>query len=408
MVIDNVKRMGTKMDLKPNINKMKPIINIMGKRKTNVLIINSPLRLRKKIPLFEFGQEPLAVMYLAGVLISNGIKTHLKDYEVEKYDLNDLLRLIIKHKIEIVGIGCTCASFNSAQKIICQLKKRMPNLKIVLGGKHPSSQPKRTLMESKADIIMVDESEYNFLNLIETISKKESIDSVPNIYYFNHEGEFCFTERKIPLFDLNQVPFPPRNIFKHNKYKSYYNFKRYCNLLSSRGCPYSCTYCYNSKNKNKRIRFRSAENIFQEIKQIIDHYGIRQFQFIDDNFTMNKREVNILCDLIIKNKLNIKFQLQGRVDSAEKLLYQKLKKAGCTQITFGIETAVPQYLEFIQKKSDFDTVKKAVKIAKAVGLKIRGNFILGFPGETINTMWQTIRFAKELQLTRAIFFVLTP
>jgi len=123
---------------------------------------------------------------------------------------------------------------------------------------------------------------------------------------------------------------------------------------------------------------------------------------------MNKREVNILCDLIIKNKLNIKFQLQGRVDSAEKLLYQKLKKAGCTQITFGIETAVPQYLEFIQKKSDFDTVKKAVKIAKAVGLKIRGNFILGFPGETINTMWQTIRFAKELQLTRAIFFVLTP
>jgi anaerobic magnesium-protoporphyrin IX monomethyl ester cyclase len=374
----------------------------------NVILINTPTKLQRFRNPLMFGQEPLNVAYLASVLINNNHKVIIKDFNVEGYNKNKLIKLCKKFCCDIVGISCTTPTFSTTNKIIKDLRKEL-NPTIILGGKHPSSMPQKTMEESQADFVVCGEGEEILPELIDAIQKNKSYSGIPGITY-KEAGRIIVNPPQKPTDDLDSIPFPARDLLYSNRYRSFSTGKKFSNILSSRGCPFSCTYCYNSKNNPafKRIRFRSIDNIVQEIKLLNDKYGINEFQFVDDNFTINPKRVIQFCNVIEQNNLKIKFIVQGRVNSADLEMYKKLKEAGCELIAFGIESGDDGILQDIKKQITVAQIEKAVKIAKESGINVRGNFIIGFPNDTPETITKTIKLAKKLKLFRASFFMLTP
>ncbi len=355
-----------------------------------------------------FGQEPLSIAYLASILMNHDHKVIIKDFDVEGYSKNKIVKLCKKFNCDIVGVSCTTPSFSGANRIIKDIKNEL-DLKIIIGGKHPSSMPKRALKESPADFLVYGEGEETILELVDAIQKKGPYVGINGIAY-REAGEIKLNPPRQPIKNLDDIPFPARGLLSLNRYRSLSTGQKFSNILSSRGCPFSCTYCYNSKNHHsfKKINFRSIDNIIQEIKLVNKKYGVKYFQFIDDNFTINANRVIQFCDALKETNLKLKFIIQGRVDSANLEMYKKLKTAGCELIAFGIESGDEGILRDIKKQITIPQIENAVKLAKEAGIKVRGNFIVGFPNDTPQTIVKTIKLARRLNLYRASFFMLTP
>jgi anaerobic magnesium-protoporphyrin IX monomethyl ester cyclase len=373
----------------------------------NIILINSPVSIKRFRSPLAFGQEPLNVSYVASALIKEGHNVIIKDYAVENYS-NKLIKLCKSFSCELVGISCTTASFSSAKRIIRDIKNEL-DMTVVLGGKHASSVPKSSLLESNADFVVFGEGEETIVELIDSIKSNKSYSRINGLVY-RAGSKIKINPPRYSTHDLDLIPFPPRHLFPLSKYRLYSTGKTYANILSSRGCPFSCTFCHNSKNNFylKRVRNRSIPNIIAEIKEVIDVYGINYFQFIDDNFTNNPKRVLDFCDALKKNNLKIGFKVQGRVNSASLKMYCALKECGCDIISYGIESGDDRILGTVDKKATVAQAENAVKLAKEAGLKVRGNFILGFPNETIETITKTIDLSRRLKLYHSAFFILTP
>jgi len=179
-------------------------------------------------------------------------------------------------------------------------------------------------------------------------------------------------------------------------------------MLTSRGCPFGCSFCASSRLFGKFWRGRSAGNVLEEIRMIRDEYKIRNIEFIDDTFTLDKRRVEEICDGIIRERLDVSWGASSRVDGITERLAEKMKKAGCWIIYLGIESGCQKILDEIGKRITLDQVRKAVNAIKKAGIQVLGSFIIGFPGETVEMIEKTIRFAKRLNLDWAQFSILTP
>ena len=351
---------------------------------------------------------PLGIGYLSSYLKKNGIEVKIIDALKENLDYSSTINKILAEKPDAVGITCLTAFYIEVVKISKALKKN--GLKVIIGGVHPSFLPYETLKDSKADFVVCGEGEIALLELLKSNFKRTNISGV---YSLKNVSKKPFVTKAKVVENLDDLPFPdweqidPRTypLAPHGAIAK--NFPIGI-IMTTRGCPYMCSFCASQKFYDRKIRFRSISNVIAEIKYLVENFGIKEVHFEDDNLTMKREHVQQLCNQIIKNKINISWACPNgiRADKVDEKILKLMKKAGCYFVAFGIESASPKILNNIHKLESIETINKAIEVANKVGIECQGFFIFGLPGETKETIMESINFAKNSKLSRGQFMIL--
>jgi len=300
---------------------------------------------------------------------------------------------------DFIGISFMTKEYLKSYTLIEEIKKEFPKISLIVGGPHASTVEEKILEETKADFAIIGEGEFTFLELCE--GKKYS--DIKGLIWRNEQT--IIKNKKRPFMeDLDQLPFPAYELFPMGKYVD-----KKIPLVSSRGCPYQCTYCAMKKIMGAKWRPRSAENILEEIKYWYAK-GYRFFHVIDDNFTLDMGRAEKICDMIIDNGLKIKWDLRNgvRVDRVNENLLRKMKKAGCFFLAFGIESFDNDVLKQMKKGTTREKAIEAIKLAEKVGIPASGFFMVGLPGDTYEKFLETYNLAKSMNLEEVRFYNVLP
>jgi anaerobic magnesium-protoporphyrin IX monomethyl ester cyclase len=348
---------------------------------------------------------PLGLAYIASVLRQSH-EVKIIDSNILNYTIGDVEEELRSFNPDVVGITSVTPSIYEAYKVAETAKKVREDCKVVLGGPHATFMPRQTMEECEyIDIIVRGEGEETTSELIENIEKGAPLNEVKGIT-FREKNEIIDTEPRPFIKNIDDIPFPSRDLLPMQLYK--FNGVKYTTMLTSRGCPFKCSFCSSSRLFGGYWRGRSPENVLEEMKIVYEEYGIRNIEFMDDTFTLNQERAEKICDEIIKQGWDISWGASSRVDTLSKKLVEKMKKAGCWIIFLGIESGSQKILDAIGKRITLEQVKKAVKILKDAGIQVLGSFIIGFVQDTKETIKETIKFAKSLNLNYAEFSILTP
>jgi radical SAM superfamily enzyme YgiQ (UPF0313 family) len=348
---------------------------------------------------------PLGLAYIASVLRQSH-EVKIVDSNILNYTIRDVERELRSFNPDVVGITSVTPSIYEAYKVAETAKKVREDCIVILGGPHATFMPRQTMEECKyIDIIVRGEGEEATRELIENIEKGAPLSEVKGIT-FRERNEIIDTEPRSFIKNIDEIPFPSRDLLPMHLYK--FNGVKYATMLTSRGCPFKCSFCSSSRLFGGIWRGRSPENVLEEMKIIHEEYSVRNIEFIDDTFTLNQERAEKICDGIIKQGWDVSWGASSRADTLSRRLAEKMKKAGCWIIYLGIESGSQKILDAIGKRITLEQVKKAVKILKDAGIQILGSFIIGFLQDTKETIKETIKFAKSLSLDYAQFSILTP
>ncbi len=378
-----------------------------------------------------FGQQlaksPLGLCYIAAVLEKNGYKVSIynADYKkalsvmsdvktTAKYD--EYLRILkdIRHPLwqevgaviseqapDLVGISVTTAKYGSAINVSKLVKDFDSNISVVWGGVHPTILPDETISNKDVDIVVRGEGEYTFLELAKNPNR---LDTVLGITY-KDQGKIVHNPDRPLIENLDSLPFPARHLLlgKENYYPDAFG-----NIFASRGCPYNCAFCASHKVWTRRVRYRSPKNVVDEIKSVKKIFKTNRFTFEDDSFTLNKRFVEDICDLLPKEKLGVKWSTETRANLVSDDLMKKMKSAGCEEITIGVESGDERTLKLIKKGITIEQTMNAKRIMKQNNIRFSAFFMIGFPWETRKEIDNTVSIMRELDPQAAILSVFTP
>ncbi|MCL7387226.1 MAG: B12-binding domain-containing radical SAM protein [Thaumarchaeota archaeon] len=348
---------------------------------------------------------PLGLAYLAS-MIRDEHEVKIIDSNVLNYSFDDVRREMKNFDPDVVGITSVTPSIYEAYKVADLAKSVREDCIVIMGGPHATFLPDEVLMECKSiDIVVLGEGEETFRELINVIDRGDPLEDVKGIAFRKNEKTFVTKPRPL-IKDLDKIPFPSFDMLPMDKYEL--QGVRYMSVISSRGCPFRCYFCASSRIFGGYWRGRSPRNVVEEIKLIHDKFGVKNIEFVDDTFTLNERRVEEICDEILRERLDISWGASSRVDSVNRELAEKMRRAGCWVVYLGIESASQEILDATGKRITMNQIAKAVRILKEAGIKVLGSFILGFPEETIETAEQTITLAKKLDLDYAQFSILTP
>ena len=310
---------------------------------------------------------------------------------------------------DMVGISVWTTFAASAFKLASICKQYDKSLPVVMGGPHISIKYEEVLkICPDVDFLVRGEGEETLLELAKAIDKRwkeknAHFNDIKGISYIRN-GETAHNPPREFVKDLDSVLSPARDLLLN---KDSYNSEDMGLLMTSRGCPYNCSYCATSIWERK-TRYRSIDNVIEEIKLIMDKYGTRQFTFKDDSFTVNKKRVLGLCDRLIKENIKINWDCNTRVNLIDEEILKKMKQAGCNSIKVGIETGSEKILRLMNKKITFDQCRKAAKLFRKVGIHWTGYFMMGLPSETKEDIYLTLKFMMELKPDYASFSVYEP
>lgn len=379
-----------------------------------ILLINPPYTNFEGMKESGGHMMPLNLAYLAAYLRERiDCKISILDAEVRGLNYEQIKRSIKKEKPDLVGLTCPTPTMSHVFKIVEMVKKEIrPKCATVLGGIHPTSMPAETITNSYVDYLVIGEGEITFFELVQAIlSKKKDLSQIDGIY-FKKNGKVIPTKPRQLISDLDSIPFPARDLFDLNIYyqspSKKVSSERAGPILTSRGCAFGCTHCISQKMWGRNVRFRSAENVIDEIEECIKKYDTREFNVFDDTFTLNQKRASQICQLIIDKKLNIHWNALSRVNTMTRELAIKMKEGGCGKISFGLESGSGRILNLMKKQATVEMGRRAVKIVAKTGIAVHASFMLGNIGETEKTIKKTLGFAKSLPLDVTTFFITSP
>ena len=381
--------------------------------KPRVLLINPPYTFLVGIKSSAGHATPLNLCYLASYLRENlDCEISIMDCEIEEMSFKDIERKIRRYSPNIVGITCPTPVFGYIIKIAGIIKRLNKDCHVILGGPHPTALPEDCIRYENIDFLVLKEGEETFKEVVEFIvAGKTNFEKIDGLV-FRRGKEIIFNKPREYIKDLDSLPFPARDLLDIGKYHSAPTKKltkyRATSILSGRGCPYNCIHCISRCLWGGKIRVRSPKNIVDEIEDCIKRFGIREFNFYDDTFTIIEDHVIAICDEIIRRKLDISWICFGRVNAITRRMIKKMKEAGCKKVSFGLESGSQVILDKMRKNSTLEMGRNAVKIVNQEGLNVHASFMIGNIGETRKTVDQTIRFARSLDLDNATFFITTP
>lgn len=384
------------------------------------LLINPP-QLFSKTQVAAGVIPPLGLLYLSSYLKKEGYRVEILDALVEGAGtINELLvancRLtyrglsfneIIKRidsAYKIVGISSLFSfAFPIVLKLTEAIKAAFPEIIIVVGGAHVSALPSEVIMNKSIDFVVIGEGEETFKKLLAEIEfGNNNFKEIDGLAY-KFAGKTFTNPKKQYIENLDSLPFPDRAAVPLEKYYEINEAHgptglKWTPLLSSRGCPYGCTFC-TSALWSRKFRARSAENVVAEIEECIRKYDIKEFHFEDENLTLDHARINRICDIIIEKKLNIKWQTPNgiRASVTDENTLLKMKQSGCNHVTFAPESGSERVLkDIINKSQDLNKVTRLIKYCHKIKLKCCAYFVLGLPGETSADVGLSIRYAMKL------------
>jgi radical SAM superfamily enzyme YgiQ (UPF0313 family) len=354
---------------------------------------------------------PMWIAYATGVLEKAGYKCMLIDAPAKQKRYSDIMNDIENFKPDFCIVDTSTPSIKNDVDFAVVLKEKF-NCPIVLVGTHPSALPEEVLkMNEKLDFVARKEYEYTIKELSDIISndKSPSLESLKRIdgISFRFNGEIYHNKDREFVTDLDLIPFVSKVYKKHLDHKDYfYSHSKYPIVVTvtGRGCPFQCVYCvYPQVFNGHRLRYRSIENVVDEIEYIVNNFEVKSIMFEDDTLTVNKERAIAFAKEIIKRNIKIEWDANSRADVDLETM-KWLKKAGARLFCVGIESGDQTILDNMKKSITVDKIRQFFKNSKKAGIKVHGCFLVGNPGETKDTLDKTLKLAKELNPDTAQFF----
>lgn len=352
---------------------------------------------------------PLGAGYVTAALEEAGHEVHTLDFNVNRANVQESLTSTLEgDQFDWVGISSIITQYKTVKHLSSIVKKLAPNTPLVHGGAGPTSHPDIFIENVHADIVILGEGEQTSVELCEALSKG-SLFNCPGLAFLSGT-RIVRTPPREAIEDLDDVPFPAWNRFpveeyiKNNLYKPA-DRARGINVMTSRGCPARCTYCM--RNFGRNVRFRSVENIFNEVSLFNETYGIDHVHFLDDTLATDKQRLLSLCEILAEQEWDITWSANARVTQVDPELLGKMEESGCRYISYGIESASPLILKEMQKGITPERSADAIRWTREAGITPHGYFMIGFPSETEETIRASVDFCKK-NLVGGEFFFVTP
>jgi len=357
---------------------------------------------------------PLGLGYLAAYLEKNNHEVAIFDATLKNASLEQTLLAIKIFLPNLVGITVLSRGHNKAREIINEIKKIFPKLPVVIGGTQVTAAPAEVMADFKADFAVIGEGEITLAELVSALGGKNKFSDIDGLAYREKKKIRINHKRKL-IENLDKIPFPAWHLMPPGQYRiapilEPIHASPVAPILTSRGCPYNCSFCASNVTWQRKLRFRSPENVIGEIKLLKEKYGVKEIHFADDNFTMDTKRAEEICDRLIEENIKLPWQCPNgvRIDRLPLSLLRKMKKAGCYAVGLGIESGNQKILDKNSKNLNLKVVPQVLEDLRKVGIESYGFFILGLPGDTKQTINETINFALTNPFDRVWFNLFTP
>jgi anaerobic magnesium-protoporphyrin IX monomethyl ester cyclase len=333
----------------------------------------------------------LGPAYLAAVARQEGYEVDICSQDVYHFCNEYLADLIKKNKYNLVGIGFLAARYYTVKKICQDIRSALDEHggKIILGGHGPTPIAEFVLKDTGADIVALGEAEATLLKLLEALSRSSDLSKVDGIAYRVNEEVFL-NPRSHELYDINKLPLPARDLFPMDVYSAAQGYAgvdtgRSATMLTSRGCPYSCNFCYRME---KGIRLRSLESVMEEIKQLQRDFSIDTIYFDDELMMSSQNRMQEFCELVLKLEKPLRWNCNGRVNIVNSKLLKIMKRAGCFFINYGLESVDQKVLDTMDKKITVEQILSAARATRDSGIGSGLNIIFGHINDTVDNLWK--------------------
>lgn len=357
------------------------------------------------------------IAYIMAMMDQNRFSIRLIDNYIQPFTPETLLETVLASEPNVLLLTSEGATIRVARRLLEEVRKRKPELPTVAFGRQLMYLPEILLGPDQAvDALILDEPELTALELIERMSARSDWRDVKGISYWGENGTIQHTAPREMIQDMDSLPFMNHELFDNPRYRQVsqavriFGKVRWGFLLSTRGCPYPCTFCAPSirRSYGQKFRARSPKLIVDEMEYLKNRFGINAIVFGDDVFTLDMRHTEEFCDELIRRRLGVKWVIATRADRVTLPLLKKMKKAGCDSIALGIESGNSRVLAHVKKAETKERMTQAVRDIQSLGFILNLTFIIGHPTETVEEMRDTFLFARELNATYTQFHYFTP
>jgi len=364
----------------------------------DILLVNPGNRLSQfgGVSKYATVAQPLGLAMLAAYIRGHNFSVEILDSEVLDLSPEETVDEIVEHRPKFVGFTVFTTKMTAANEILELLRKRAPYIKTIIGGHHCSAIPEETLAETKVDFVVKGEGYKPLVDILN--GRKEPIQIAE------------------PMKDINELPLPAWDLLAMDKYRAHHwqtwgigQKNSFALVYTSLGCPFQCKFCSVSVVYGKRIyRQKSPERVMQDFDVLYNKCNIKHIEIIDDTFTLNKKHVEGICDLLIERKYDFNMWAFSRTDTADPYLLEKMKKAGINWVFMGVEAGNKKILDSVLKKQNLEQIRKAVEISHQAGMNVGTNYIFGLAEDDFETMQDTLDLALELNTEWSNFFIAMP
>lgn len=337
---------------------------------------------------------PVNLAYLAAIAEKLGHEVRIIDAEAENLPCAKMINEVVNFKPDLVGMTATTPFFHFVEVAASLIKEKLPGVSVLLGGAHITVL-KEKAFKSCFDYGFIGEADKSFSNFLKKYERKEDVSGVPGIL-FREGKDIRYTGDVAPIMDMDSLLEPAYHLLKMEKYKigTLRGLKNFASIMTVRGCPFECIFC-STKVFGKNIRRRTPELVVEEIKRIKKQYNISHFIFADDTLTMHREHILKICELIIKDNMNITFEGGTRANLVDETIIAKLNEAGMIRICFGLESVDENIRRIMCKEVPLESYITANKITNKYGIETLNSCMIGLPGETKDTIKKTLSFLRD-------------
>lgn len=359
-----------------------------------IVLISNPTSLRQK-PDFP----PTGIAYLGAAAHQAGHEAIMIDGGLRS--LSQIIREVQEVSPNVIGVTCWTINREMVWSLCARLKEIVPDAFLVLGGPHASIYPEHIFKKTHASAVVVGEGEITFVELLDALKEGKRLKDVSGMVLRNDDGRISYTAPRALIEDLNSISSPYYNGFRDFSFSHYSGFpplsRPTAAIISSRGCVFDCSYCASVRFWGRKWRYRSPDNVLEEIGWLVEELGVRSLYFFDDNFPAIKERAIKICEGIINNQWDLEWACCSHVKMINRELLEVMRASGCISIDFGVESGSEVILKKINKRQTREDIEQAFDLVHEAGILPRAYLMVGCPGEDASTIDETIELIGRIK-----------
>ncbi|MEO5370879.1 MAG: B12-binding domain-containing radical SAM protein [Magnetococcus sp. DMHC-1] len=380
-------------------------------KKCKTLLIHLPINL-DNVHDYDNIIQPYGLSVISSFLKHNNQNVILLDAHAHHISRKNIIKYIIQENPDVIGLPIYTSQVPQSVSFINEIKKTIPEILTVVGGPHPTAEHYSLLTQNPSiDIAVVGEGEYTMLEILDSINKGRpyNFHDIKGIT-FRTNNQVIINPPRPFISDLDSLPFADWESFPMEKYWGANTEKNnFANLVFSRGCPFSCTFCGAKEALGKIHRRRSPANIIKEVRMLYEKFNVRELGLSDSTFNVNNRWVREICEELIDfGRRDLVWQCNVRADRLDEETLKLMRKAGCSKVFVGVESADINMLKSMKKGTDIHLLREGINLLDRLGFQVFCGFLIGMPGETVESIKKTLEFARELRKHTCAFSLATP